>query len=554
MRAILVSLAGALVIGFVAVAGFLLHPAGAVVGQEGGDIPFRIDLGSVTPYTKDEAGTTVRMVKVIFTITPLKEDAGDVSQYKILIKEDGKIVKTESVPQGKKSEDLSVVLAVDTRGSMAQGNRMSQVRGATKVFFEQLPAKAEAGLLLFNDNKVREKEELRRGDRQPLIDRIAKIQPTGGSAWMNATIEAVKMLAKAKHVGKAVVLLTDGVDLNSGSTSLATVIAEANKGHVKVYTIGIGEPGKQEKVTSVLVLDKSGSMNEPADDQDPVAKFKAVQAAATRFLSFVRETNPPIVQSTVLWFSDEPAVPGRFTNVRAKLASDISNEKAKGETALFDAVFEGLVALEAERPAGKRAIVAMTDGVDNSSRRRKEEVIARAKEAKIPLYMLGFGRSGELDATAMMQMAEQTGGQYFHAKNQTALMDIFEKLSLKLHDDGIDEAALKELARKTGGQYYAAKDAGQLKNVLEQVQVAMQPETREVNFASLVQIDDGRQRAVTLHLVRGDVEVSRQESSYIVHGLVIPEANQFVYLGLLVVLGLLLALPVGLRRLSKSES
>jgi Mg-chelatase subunit ChlD len=566
MRAVLVALTGAVLVGLVVLVGLLVAPASPAVGQEAGASLFKIDLESVTPYTEKQGNSTVRMVKVIFTITPLREDAGDVSKYKIRILEDGKPVRLEDVPQAKKSEDLSVVVAVDVSGSMAEGNRMAQTRGATSVFFQQLPGRAEAGLILF-DHNVSVRQPLSK-DRVRLLEEIAKARPGGGTAYLDATVKAVEMLRGVRHPGKAVVLLTDGVDLNS-TADLPTAIRQAQKAGVKVYTIGIGEPGRQEKVTSMLVLDKSGSMNEPASDQERVPKITALQDAATRFLSFVRETNPPIVRTSVLWFSDEPAVPQPFTNMRTRLVSDIKREKAKGETALFDATFEALAALEAENPPGKRAIVAMTDGVDNSSRRRVEEVIARAKEAKIPLYMLGFGRQGELDEAVMKRMATETGGKYYHAKNQAELMQIFENLSLKLHDDGIDEAALKELATKTKGKYYAAKDAAQLKFILESVVSVLQPETRTVDFPSLVQIDDGRKRAVTLQLVRVTGEVvgggtadpnagvevvsSGITGEYTVHGLVLPEVNHFVYLGLLALLGILLALPAGFRRLSKSE-
>jgi len=38
---------------------------------------------------------------------------------------------------------------------------------------------------------------------------------------------------------------------------------------------------------------------------------------------------------------------------------------------------------------------------------------------------------------------------YHHAANRQALYEIFGKLSIQLHDEGIDEAALKKLADET---------------------------------------------------------------------------------------------------------
>jgi hypothetical protein len=250
----------------------------------------------------------------------------------------------------------------------------------------------------------------------------------------------------------------------------------------------------------------------------------------------------------------------------------IQNLSAKGETALFDATYAAIATLEAEGREGKWAVVALTDGIDNTSRRRVEEVIKRAKEAKnawnpngVPLYMLGFGRPGELDEKVMKAMAEQTGGHYFHAKNQKALMDIFEQLANDLNDDGVDEASLTRLAVETKGQYYPAKDVSKLSLILERVTKSIQIKKYEVNFPSLFQTGDGTGRGVTLKLVRfgggtlGDNPavpldiVAGSQGSYQVRGVVVPEMNPFVYLGLLGVLGVLLALPAGLRRLSRSS-
>ena len=85
----------------------------------------------------------------------------------------------------------------------------------------------------------------------------------------------------------------------------------------------------------------------------------------------------------------------------------------------------------------------MTDGIDNTSRRRVPEVLERAREAKVPLYLLGFGRKGEIDTETMRRLAAETGGKFYHATNETSLIEIFENLSMDLHDDGVDETSLR---------------------------------------------------------------------------------------------------------------
>ena len=68
---------------------------------------------------------------------------------------------------------------------------------------------------------------------------------------------------------------------------LDEVIDEARKAHVRVYTVGIGAPGKQGPVTTVLALDKSGSMLAPADATDKVLKSDALREAASRFVDSI---------------------------------------------------------------------------------------------------------------------------------------------------------------------------------------------------------------------------------------------------------------------------
>src|SRR5262249_48951688 len=266
------------------------------------------------------------------------------------------------------------------------------------------------------------------------------------------------------------------------------LIQEAIDGRVKIHTIGIGEPGKFEQVNTVLVLDHSGSMTPPAEDGDTKPKIVALHEAAFRYV----ESMSTVGRVSIIPFSSKVDRVEEFRNKTKlhELKASIKRLEADGETALFDAVYEAICVLEADNSKGKRAVVAMTDGYDNTSRRRVEEVIERANDADIRLYMLGFGRKGEIDEKTMDMMATTTKGKFFHAKNAKDLINIFESLSIDLHDDGIDEESLKKIAEETGGQYYPAKNVGDLKLVLEQVTQSIQQEPYVV-YKSLNQKADG---------------------------------------------------------------
>ncbi|MCI0682069.1 MAG: VWA domain-containing protein [Gemmataceae bacterium] len=529
--------------------------------------PYHIDFDpgrDVTLLDHDEHGNKGLFINVRFTITleggtKLEDLAG--ADYKLKIEEDGQFIPPElDVPRPAPVETFSAVLALDTSGSMKERNRMAQAKAAAEEFLRRLPARADCGLILF-DHEIRQPVLPPSADRAGLSKEIRDVQPRGGTAYLDATAKGIEVLGKAPAGrDKAVVVLTDGVDLNS-QTPLNLVIHEAIKHKVRVYTIGIGEPGRQERVTTALVLDHSGSMKPPADDHDILPKIQALHRAGKRFV----EIMPSSGQVSIVPFSTDVGRPRDFSPDKSKLIEQIQKLQAFGETALFDATYVGICTLEAEGGAGKRAVVAMTDGVDNTSRRRVEEVIERAQEAKVPLYMLGFGREGELDQKTMEHMARSTGGRYYHAKNEKALLDIFENLSIELHDDGIDEIALKKLASETHGAYYPAKDVSQLKLILQQVSETITQKRYAVTFKSRRQVHDGTARNVALKLVRrgevvsnaagGPINVEEQvvqtaTGGYQVHGVVPASMDHLVYLGFLIVIGLLIALPAMMRRVS----
>jgi len=347
---------------------------------------------------------------------------------------------------------------------------------------------------------------------------------------------------------RALVLMTDGADVNS-THSIEEVIAEAKKQRVRVFTIGIGSPGTLEQVSTALVLDRSGSMELPADDADlSTPKIKGLHMAASAFVDMIPVTG----RVSLIPFGSRVDTPRAFTPNKLKLKEYIVGLTPEGETAMLDAVYTGIGALEADGAAGRRAVVAMTDGIDNSSRRRVEEVIDRAREAKVKLYLLGFGREHEIDHATMQRMASETNGKYYHAKNKASLVEIFEGLSIEIHDDGIDEASLKQISGDTGGAYYNARDASKLQFVLEQVSKSIQKESYEIEFKSLNQNRYGTLRRVSLRLVHAgapdDRGVEVGTSAYQTHGLIVAQMHPLVYLVLLGILAGLIALPSVFRR------
>lgn len=529
----------------------LLLCAGPALAQSGDPILYKVvKEGRVSQSTRERDGKPILHVTVQFTLEQTADGraALDVSKDEIVVEEDGRRVADLEVFQPRSLDPLTVVLVLDVSGSMLKDRKLDEAKQAARLFLDTLHANVDCGLILF-DHKMRVVEPPA-GDRQRAAAHRAKLRQhidearaQGGTAYLDATAKAVSMLRGVRG-RKAVLLLTDGIDLNSRNT-LTDVKGLAREAEVRIYTLGVGDPGERTPVSTVLVLDTSGSMNAPAQAGSRVPKIAALRQAAGQFVQLMR----PGARTTLLPFNSRVARAEPFSDDKAELRTRISRLRAAGETALFDAVYEALQTLEAAQAPGKRAVVALTDGIDNRSRRRVEEVIARARETGIPLHLLGLGRAGELDQDVMRRMAKETGGQYHHAEDAEKLVQIFEDLSIELHDDGFDHQSLVELAEATGGKFYHARNAKELALYYRELSDELQS-TYTVTFPSRRPSHDGTSRGIDIYVVRKGRPVSSVASfDYQVHGVVVPKMDPAVYLSLLLVLGVLLAVPVGVRRL-----
>lgn len=508
--------------------------------------------GHTLVSTRERAGQTALFVTARFRI--LRADnrpAYDVAKEHILVEEDGQPVTGLEIHRPDSLDPLTAFLALDISGSMAEHGKMGQAQQAARLFLDRLHERTDCGLLFF-DHVLRPPvppigaRDRIAAHRQALRGLIDLARPAGGTAYLDATATAVEQLRNVKG-RRAAVVLTDGVDLNSQHT-LKEVIKKAQAAEVPVYTIGVGEAGKNEPVTTVLVLDCSGSMDRVARRGESETKLQAMQRAASRFVDLMR----PGARTTLLPFGTAPQMPGPFRDDKAALQDALRRLKPVGQTALYEAAYNAVETLVAGRLPGRKAVVLLTDGMDTSGRPwRADDVVRRAREEQISLHVLGFGGE-DLNERVLRQLAQQTGGSYHHARTAADLNRIFEELSIQLHDDGIDEESLRELAEKTGGRFFHARDAANLVQFFGELAEELQT-SWTVTFPSRRPTHDGTARGIDISVVRDGQRLSAAASfDYNVHGVVVPEMDYRVYLGLLAVVGVLLATPAWARRLSRA--
>jgi VWFA-related protein len=156
-----------------------------------------------------------------------------------------------------------------------------------------------------------------------------------------------------------------------------------------------------------LLIDTSGSVRE---------RFRFEQEAAMKFLS--QTIRPHSDHAFVLGFESEVEVTQDFTDNTEKLAHGIRMLRPGGGTALYDAIYfacrDKLMKDIAPGPA-RRAIMLVSDGEDNQSRRTMAEAIEMAQRAEVIIYAVSTNYSnikmrGDKN---MEKLAETTGGRAF---------------------------------------------------------------------------------------------------------------------------------------------
>jgi Ca-activated chloride channel homolog len=178
-----------------------------------------------------------------------------------------------------------------------------------------------------------------------------------------------------------------------------------------------------------LVLDVSGSMRSTLD----VVKKSA--------RAFVREANTDD-EFILLTVSTQPSTESVFTSDSEDVEENIASTRPGGFTALIDTVYLGLNRMRKARNP-QRALVVISDGMDNHSRYSKAELLQVALEADVQIYSMIIDNGATNSSTAtypfrpsmiakpgdqaaqrqgpnlLEELADKTGGLYFHARNDS---------------------------------------------------------------------------------------------------------------------------------------
>jgi Ca-activated chloride channel family protein len=179
-------------------------------------------------------------------------------------------------------------------------------------------------------------------------------------------------------------------------------------------------------VTVGLVVDHSRSMG---------SKLPGVVIA----VSFFAHSSNPQDEMFVVDFNDDVSIElmrGKaFSNDAKDLEEALTAVSARGRTALYDAVSEGLHHLQYGR-WGKKALVVISDGGDNASHLKYSQVLAQARRSQALIYSVALlGASGEEeDPRVLLKLCKDTGGIAYFPKPAERVADISKEIARDLRE------------------------------------------------------------------------------------------------------------------------
>jgi Ca-activated chloride channel family protein len=193
----------------------------------------------------------------------------------------------------------------------------------------------------------------------------------------------------------------------------------------------IYEDGREEKIkifqpentpsTVGLVIDNSASM---------ANKRRDVVAAASSFVS----NNNPLDETFIVNFNSRvwlglPASKA-FTSDRSELHATLTQTRAEGTTALYDALTLALKHLK-DGSRQRKALVLLSDGGDNASDTKLDDVLLLAQQSSATIYCIGIYDSFQKDRNpgALKKIAKVTGGEAFFPTSPAAVQAVWPRIA-----------------------------------------------------------------------------------------------------------------------------
>ncbi len=207
----------------------------------------------------------------------------------------------------------------------------------------------------------------------------------------------------------------------------------------EVVTLMGYDPSVMDGVTTVLTIDRSGSMNEDS-------KLQGAQNAASSYVDNIREQD----QVAIVVFHEQVEVVQPFSNDHALLHQQIEGITTGDCTAIYDGLYESVELVKAGY--GRTIILLITDGMDCregvfpsdlGSQHTLDESINHANSVGIPVHAVGLGDRNSffweigsgIDEEKLQRISSETGGNYHYAPTAAELTALYESIAIETQQE-----------------------------------------------------------------------------------------------------------------------
>lgn len=188
---------------------------------------------------------------------------------------------------------------------------------------------------------------------------------------------------------------------------------------------------EQVPVSLVFAIDTSGSMR---------PKLDTVVKASTNLVKEGRRDD----EMAVIEFKDQPELLEEFTADINDVIDTLNGLVASRQTAMLDALYLAADYANKEGKNRRKAVLVVTDGLDNDSFYKFGEVVSHLREIDVQVYLIGFIHDLDKDSGLfkkspkekaeglLNKLAEETGGKAFYPKELSEVHAIAQQISTDL--------------------------------------------------------------------------------------------------------------------------
>jgi len=196
-----------------------------------------------------------------------------------------------------------------------------------------------------------------------------------------------------------------------------------------------------------LVLDTSQSMELLGFERENnrLNRFEIVRNIVGDFVEQRKNDNLGLVVFGEYAFISSPLTFDK--HILKEMLNYIHIGIAGQSTAIYDAIGQTVSLLKTEENASNIAIL-ITDGINTAGVLPRDKAIELAKNRHIKIYTIGIGRMNDINPIDLQDIAMQTGGEFFLARDGDELRNIYKTI------DRLEKREIKDLSYETKEYLY----------------------------------------------------------------------------------------------------